>query len=494
MDRVEILKVYESGPDAVVDLVQGLIREFTSKMRELTAEVQELKAENRILRERVHTLEKQLSQNSRNSSKPPSSDGYKKPSPKSLREKGNRTPGGQIGHKGHTLEFSTSPDKIVIHQAAVCTCGHHLEDEPVIDYEKRQVHDLPPIRLEVTEHQVEIKSCPCCSRAIKGTFPADVKAPVQYGPRLRAAAIYLNQYQLLPYERTGEIMEHLFGHALSEGTLVNANMALYEQLEPVENKIKDRIISAPTAHFDETGMRVQGKNHWCHISSTDKLTHYFVHAKRGKEAMDEAQILPKFKGTAVHDAWASYFQYDHCHHALCNAHHLRELVFVLEQEKQVWAKALINLLLEAKAMIDKEGLLRADEISRFAARYDRILELGIMEDAKQNPLIAQPEGKRGKPKQSKPKNLLDRLLEHRLSVLSFLCDPSVPFDNNQAERDVRMVKVQQKISGTFRSEDGAKVFCRIRSYISTVKKNAGTIIDALEAALRGNPLIPPALM
>lgn len=482
MKREEILQVYEQGPDAVVDLVQGLIREFTAIIERQAAEIRELK-------ERVKTLENQLNKNSRNSSKPPSSDGFKKPKPKSLRSKGERTPGGQAGHKGHTLEFSPTPDHIIVHKAATCSCGHHLEQEPVLRYEKRQVHDLPPIRIEVTEHQAEVKCCPVCGNTVKGDFPREVIAPVQYGPGIRATAIYLSQYQLLPYERISEIIEHLFDHKLSEGFLVNANLSLYDQLEQFEQSIIEQILTSKVAHFDETGVRVEGKTHWCHVASTDKLTYFSVHEKRGQEGMDAAGVLPKFRGTAVHDAWASYFNYE-CHHALCNAHILRELIFVLEEEKQSWAKPMINLLMEAKAAMESDGALNADAIYRFAKRYDRIIELGFLEDAKRNPPTEQPTGKRGKTKQSKPKNLLDRLRDHKLEVLAFLCDPDIPFDNNLAERDIRMLKVQQKISGTFRSEQGAKIFCRIRSYISTAKKHSCSIIKVIRDALQGNPFIP----
>lgn len=472
MNREQILKACKEDPESIVNLIEGLL-----------ATIQRLE-------ERVKILENQLSKNSRNSSKPPSSDGLRKPKPKSLRTKGERTPGGQVGHKGHTLKFAVNPDYIVPHQAATCPCGHNLEQEPLLRHEKRQVHDLPPFRLEVTEHQAEVKRCSVCGNIVKGQFPADVNAPVQYGPRFRATAIYLSQYQLLPYERVGEVMEHLFNQKISEGTLVNANLSLYEQLEPIEREIVEQIASNPVAHFDETGMRVQGKTQWCHVAGTDKLTHYFAHPKRGREAMDAAGVLPIFHGTAVHDAWAPYFNYDHCHHALCNAHILRELIFVFEQEKQSWAKEMIDLLLEAKTAIETDGTLSADDISGFVNRYDRILELGFTEDARQNPTVEKPSGKRGKTKQSKPKNLLDRLRDHRLSVLTFLSDASVPFDNNQAERDVRMIKVQQKISGTFRSEQGAKVFCRIRSYISTAKKNACSILDTIQEALQGIPFLP----
>jgi len=467
----QILKACKEDPASIVTLVTNLL-----------ATVQKLEA-------RVKQLEDQVNKNSRNSGKPPSSDGYKKPKPKSLRVKGERSPGGQTGHEGYTLTFSANPDHVVVHPATRCACGHHLEHSPVFRYERRQVHDLPLLRLEVTEHQAEVKSCEICGNVVKGEFPAEVAAPIQYGPRFRATTTYLSQYQLLPYQRVSEVMEDLFEHKPSEGTIVSANRSCYENLELVEREIQGQIVSSPVAHFDETGIRVQGKTQWCHVASTEQYTHYSHHAKRGKEAMDAAGVLPNFRGTAVHDAWAPYFQHDQCDHALCNAHHLRELIFVLEQEKQCWAKAMINLLLEAKSVAESGEAWTTETISRLAARYDRILDAGRLEDAKQNPPVEQPVGKRGKPKQSKPKNLLDRLQTHRLSVLTFLCDPSVPFDNNQAERDIRMIKVQQKISGTFRSEQGAKVFCRIRSFISTAKKQSLSIIDALERVFREQPVL-----
>ncbi len=482
MRREDILRIYEAGSDAVADFVQGLISEFTTVSELQTREMQKLT-------ERIKTLENQLNQNSRNSSKPPSSDGFKKPKPKSLRIKGERKSGGQAGHKGNTLKFAETPDHVVIHHASVCPCGHHLEQESVLYHEKRQVYDLPPISIEVTEHQAEAKRCASCGNIVKASFPDDVSAPTQYGAGIRAVAVYLSQYQLLPCERVSETIEHLFQHKLSGGSLFNANLSLYQRLESVEQEIVKQITAATVAHFDETGMRVQGKTQWCHVASTDKLTHYHSHQNRGKKAMDTAGVLPNFRGTAVHDFWSPYFHYE-SNHAMCNAHILRELIFVLEEEKQRWAKTMIDLLLEIKAATAGKESLSVDTIAQFAARYDNVVELGYQEDAQINPLKPQLPGKRGKQKQSKPKNLLNRLRNHRLDVLRFLYDADVPFDNNQAERDVRMVKVKQKISGTFRSEMGAKVFCRIRGYISTARKHSCSILSAIEQALRGNPFLP----
>ncbi|MDI6908177.1 MAG: IS66 family transposase, partial [Thermoanaerobacterales bacterium] len=314
---------------------------------------------------------------------------------------------------------------------------------------------------------------------------------MQYGPRIKAIAVYWRQYQLLPYERTSELFADLFSHQLSQATLVNTNEACYEILEPVEEEIKQQVIASTVANFDETGVRTNGKGEWLHVASTEKLTFYAVHPKRGEEAINAIGILPEFQGTAVHDAWESYFKYD-CDHALCNAHHLRELTGIFEQEKKEWQKEMIELLLEIKKAVD-ERRAEADkldpaQIEIFEARYDQIIEKGIAEDPP--PIPEDKPRKRGRKKQSRAKNLLDRLKKHRRETLAFMYDFSVPFDNNQAERDIRMMKVQQKISGAFRSARGANIFCRIRGYISTLRKNSISVINALQATFEGNPFIP----
>jgi transposase len=488
MKREDILKVYEAGPDAVVDLVQSLIREFTSVIEKQGTEIRELIA-------RVKTLENQLNQNSRNSGKPPSSDGFKKPNPKSLRETGKRPVGGQKGHTGHTLSMTNEPDHVVVHRVDTCSCGHDLTDILASRSERRQVWDIPPLNMEVTEHQVEMKCCPSCFHLNKAAFPSEITAPVQYGLGVKSLAVYLSQYQLLPYDRIQELFHDVFDHNLSQATCVNANEHVFEQLERVEFQIAERIQTSDVAHFDETGMRVEGKRHWLHVASTTQHTHYAVHRNRGQMGMDAADILTAFSGTALHDAWHPYWRYS-CHHALCNAHHLRELTFIFEQENQKWAKAMIQLLMEIKQSVDTRrdvaDTLDAEEIDAFVRRFDRIIDLGLAEDANMNPPLGEKEKvkKRGRSKQSKAKNLLDRLQGHRLEVLAFMCDFRIPFDNNQAERDARMMKVQQKISGTFRSQQGAKTFCRIRGYLSTIKKHSLSALRGIEAALQGKSFLP----
>lgn len=474
MRREEAEAIYDAGKETVVRVLL------------------EMDARIRALEERVQSLENQLTKNSRNSSKPPSSDGFNKPAPKSLRKKGKRKSGGQPGHTGHTLKMADKPDHTKVHRVTECEhCGRSLADRSADSVEKRQVHDLPPMRLIVTEHQAESKTC-ACGCLNKATFPEGVNAPVQYGGGIKAAAVYLKNYQYLPYERTCELLNDFFGCPMSEGTLANIIAESHKlAADPVE-KIKELVERATVAHFDETGSRVEGKLWWLHSASTAHATYYDIHRKRGSEAFDDIGILPDFIGRAIHDFWKPYFGYD-CRHGLCNAHHLRELIFVHEQHQQDWAGRMIGCLLDIKDAVDlaKQTTDRLDrrQIQNFEARYQQILDEGYAE----NPLTAQPASKkkkRGRRKKTKARNLLERLDEHRGEGLAFMYDFNVPFDNNQAERDLRMMKVQQKISGMFRTEDGAKAFCRIRSYISTARKNAVGAMDALTRLFSGNPFVP----
>ena len=487
LSREDILSVYDAGPDAVVQLVKTLL----VAIDKLSEQVTYLLEENEKLKDRVKTLEGQLKLSSRNSSKPPSSDMFRKPATK--RKKTGRSPGGQKGHKGHTLLMVEAPDREITHPVTECEfCGCSLEDVQSAGHERRQVFELPPIRAEVTEHRCEKKVCPGCGCENKAAFPEDVTQPVQYGPRLRAVAVYLSQYQLLPYERTGEVFDDLFGHKLSQATLVNANRAASEILKPVEDEIKRHIINSSVAHFDETGIRVNGKREWLHVASNKKLTCYGIHKKRGCEAMNDIGILPDFRGTAVHDCWRSYLTYS-CSHSFCNAHLLRELTFLEEEKEEKWAGKMGKLLLDIYAECKNAKASRKERLSkallkRFEKRYDRTVAEGFLT----NPLPksrSQP-GKRGRIKKTKAGNLLERLRNHKPEVLAFMHDFSVPFDNNLAERDIRMAKVKQKISGTFRSWDGAHAFCHIRGYISTVKKNSVSVIQALTDAFEGKPFVP----
>jgi transposase len=458
----------------------AIILELERQLREQAALIQELRD--------------QLAKNSQNSGKPPSSDGLKKPRTRSLRKKSGRRSGGQKGHQGHTLKMVEQPDQIQVYEASTCShCATDLQSVEPCGYEKRQVFDVPLVRTEVTEHQAEVKTCPGCGQQVKGDFPSDVTQPVQYGPRLKAQASYLNNYQFIPLARTCELLGDFYGHTPSEAFVLDANATLVDQAEPSLATIKQQLIAADVAHFDESGLRVEDRLNWLHVASTNQLTYYAVHPKRGQVGMKALGILPEFKGRAVHDHWKSYFTFDNCQHALCNAHHLRELQFVLDQYEQNWAREMAQLLLDIKDEVHEAPLdqttLSPELLAHFEQRYNELIAQGL----EANPPPADPPPrKRGRKKQSPPKNLLDRLQQFKPQVLAFMYDFRVPFDNNSAERDVRMVKVKQKVSGTFRTRTGAETFCAIRSYISTVRKHGRNVLDAIHDALTGNPFVPYA--
>lgn len=443
------------------------------------------------LQRRIEELELRLGMNSRNSSKPPSSDGLNKPKPRSLREKSGREPGGQNGHKGKALAMKKNPDKVIVHHAGRCEeCSGSLKGVAVTGIERRQVFDLPLISLEVVEHQAEQKECPTCGHTNTATFPDGVNAPVQYGPTIRSIAVYLQQYQFLPYERTGELMQDLFGVSISTGTLAKVMIGFAEGIEPSVEKIKEIVQSSPVVHFDESGVSVEGELQWLHSASTDTATYYEIHPCRGFEAMDDIGILPDFEGRAIHDFWKSYLDYE-CDHGFCNAHLLRELVFAHEELGQKWAKKMIGFLLKAKETVEeaKSGSLSEKIIRRFEKRYRRILKMGDAE-APSYPSTSCDKKKRGRPKKDKARNLLERFELYPKEILAFMYDFRVPFDNNLSERDIRMIKLRQKISGTFRNAEWGKAFCQARSYISTARKNAFNVIDAIKSVFADQPFIP----
>jgi len=459
------------------------------ELEQLRQENTALRAQVALLSERISVLEAKLAKDSHNSHLPPSSDRFQR-QPKSLRKRSGKKPGGQAGHPGSTLMLSETPDLVIVHPVEHCQhCQRDLREVESLQVERRQVLDLPPKRVVVIEHQAQRKCCPSCHEMSSAPFPQDVRAPVQYGAALGAVGVYLVQQQLLPYERASEVIEDLLGPPMSVGTLQGLVARCDEQLAPVEQQIKAALSRAEVLHQDETGLYVAGRRHWMHVSATEQLTHYAVHLKRGKEALDAIGILKDFQGVSVHDGWGSYWQFL-CQHALCNVHHLRDLTFLDEERQQAWAGEMKELLLDIKAAVaqaraEGRSSLHPLEVADWKTRYGALLAEGYQA----NPPDPPPKtGKKGRRKQSAARNLLDRLSKHQEAVLLFLDNFAVPFDNSLAERDIRMVKVQQKISGCFRSPAGAQAFCRIRGYLSTLRKQGLPVLTTLEQTLLGHPV------
>jgi transposase len=476
-EEEQVLRQENSRLQEQVRSQQDLIEKQAQQLALLSAQVEELQA--------------RLSKDSHNSHLPPSSDRFKR-QPKSLRKKSGKQAGGQPGHPGQMLRMVEQPDRVITYGVESCpACQQDLRAVVPVQVERRQVIELPRQRVVVVEHQAERKCCPHCQQVILAPFPAEVTAPVQYGPALGALAVYLVQQQLLPYERVSELFFDLLGQPISAATVMSLVERCSEQLAGVEQQIKMALIQAEVLHQDETGLSVGGKRHWVHVSATPTLTHYAVHAKRGKAALEAIGILPGFTGVSVHDGWRSYWAYA-CEHATCNVHLLRDLTFLIEEHQQDWAEQMKNLLLSMKAAVeqaraDGRPALHPAEVSDWQAQYQALLLEG--EAAQPHELSPPPTGK-GRRKQSAARNLLDRLSKEQEAVLAFLHNLAVPFDNNQAERDLRMIKAQQKISGCFRSLAGASAFCRIRGYLSTLRKQGRALLTALEQVLLGHPVLP----
>lgn len=434
------------------------------------------------LSNRVRELEQRLNKTSKNSSKPPSSDGYKK-EVKNNRVKSGRKSGAQKGHKGTTLKMVESPDKIIDHNVSgKCECGEDLSKLPISKTYKRQVFDLPAKLLEVTEHRVEVKMCKCGK--LHEAY-CEHGNHVQYGNKIKSLATYLNQYQLLPFQRLQELIKDVIGVSIGDGTLDKSNKECFENLEQTELDIIEILVKANVLHNDETGMRSQNKTKWVHSASTQKHTHYAMHEKRGKEAMDKIGILSRFLGTSVHDRWASYEKYGF-DHAYCNAHILRDLKFLHENMGVAWASEMIGLLTMANKA-KKENKLTLQMANNIKEKYNNIIAKAIeIEKKKKAPI--KPKPKRGRPPTSKTLRMINMFFEKQKEVLRFIDYEEVPFDNNLAERDLRMVKLKQKISGCFRSDQGQETFFRTRSYISTVRKQGQNVFQAIELAMMGSPL------
>ena len=432
---------------------------------------------------KVAELEDRLNKNSRNSDKPPSSDGLKKPkiSPAFPRKK-NKKNGGQEGHKGKTLEMATTVDHIELHLPKNCFCGNHLDISQAQVLEVRQVFDIPPPKLEITEHRKLQCNCEYCGSLVKGEFPKNVKAPVQYGNGVRSLVVLLNIAFKLPIKKIKILFDDLFGYAINESTIINATQKCYQQLEESEQVIRKSLLQKLVAHFDETGLRVKGKLHWLHVCCTDLFTYLFVHGKRGKLALEDvASLLPDFKNRAIHDCWSSYFKFTQCLHGICGAHLLRELIALEEKEIQ-WAVWFKRYLMTLYLMTDKgKNQLTNQEKQKALQLFEKIWTHA---DHIEPPPKKSTSG-RGKPKATKGRNLLIRLKKHQEAVLAFAFYKEVPFTNNQAERDLRPAKIKQKVAGSFRTLEGAQIYARIHGFVSTTRKHQFSIFKELQSTFDG---------
>jgi transposase len=470
-----------------IDDLSEQIGRLQARNERLQAEAGDLMGHNLRLQRRNAELEALVVKDSHNSSRPPSTDPPWAKRTKSLRRPSGKRPGGQAGHLGETLRLTERPHRTVEHRPRQCrSCHAGLDSAQVLGHRRQQVVEVVPARLKVTEHRLAVLRCTSCGRTTQGEFAGSVRSGVQYGSGVKARVLYLQQYQLLPYARTAEAMRDLFGCRLSAGTVANIVRECSEALLETELKIKRGLRRSAVIHADETGLRVEGRLHFVHVASNSRLTHYAAAAGRGQTAIEDAGVLPRYRGTCVHDGWPAYSFYTQCRHALCGAHLLRELTFFAElsEETKTWAAPLKELLLEMKAEVERAGAeggrrVADDKLAELIGTYDRLIAEG---------LEAQPPPGVPEPVRRQARNLLLRLERRKGEVLLFLTDFTVPFDNNQAERDLRMVKLQQKIGGCFRSEEGARRFCRIRSYVSTMRKHGRDVLEALERACTGAPL------
>jgi transposase len=449
---------------------------------ELIALIAAQAAEIAALKARLAELERRLGLNSSNSGKPPSSDGLTKPARvSSLRDRSGKKPGGQKGHKGETLRQVADPDEVIDHYPSACAgCGTGLDTSTSVGHSARQVFDLPePRPLAVTEHRAHDCRCTGCGTQTRAPFPDGVTAPVQYGPRIGAFVLYLLHYQLLPEKRLVEAMADLFGVKLVTATIARISRDCARRFQGFADVVRDHVAAAPVKHMDETGFRIGGRTQWLHVACTALLTFYRVCTKRGS-------LLADVTGIIVHDHWKPYYTMSGVLHALCNAHHLRELKALVEIEKEDWARKMQGLLRRSCHAVniarDRGEPLAPALIALIERRYDAVIAEGLAFHEAQAPLcrpVEQDRKRVGRRPRRTGHNLLLRLATRKQDTLRFLHDPAVPFTNNQAERDGRMMKLRQKISGGFRSAEGAADFALIRSFFSTAKKQGWTILDAL---------------
>lgn len=465
-------------------MTQPTYTELVEMIVGMRVELEALRAENAALKLRVADLEARLRTNSQNSSKPPSADGPNAPAPRSLRQRSKRKPGAQEGHRGQTLQQVSDPDVVVRHEPACCRgCGSDLAGAAEVDCSRRQVFDIPPIRVHVTEYQIISRACRC-GTTTTGVAPAQAGAPVQYGPVMCAVIIYLFMGQYLSKKRTAQAIGELFGIPLSDGTVAAVTGRAAADLTEFLAQVGARLKASPVVHFDETGLRCQGRNQWLHSASTHRFTRLFFHRRRGVEAMNTMGVLPGFTGTAVHDAWAAYDTYPAAKHALCNAHLLRELQAVTDYHATTdnptawcWAdqvsRALLALHHAAAAQPDEPVPAHIIAAHTTAIRHALLA-------------ATHPAGAIGR----KHRALARRIHKREADYLGFAHNPAIPFTNNPAEQEIRMAKIRQKISGTMRTQKGAENFADLRSYLQTTAKNGIHALTALTQLTSRNPWLP----
>jgi transposase len=474
----------ELGVADLIAMVCALQSQMNSMREMYEARIAELEAENAALKTRVADLEAQLRTNSQNSSNPPSTDGPGQPATRSLRKPSKRKPGGQDGHRGQTLAQVSDPDVVIRHEPSCCRgCGSDLLGAAEVGCSRRQVFDIPPIKVHVTEHQIISRRC-SCGKSTTGLAPTQAAAPVQYGPVLCAVVIYLFMGQFLSKKRTAQAISELFGIPVSDGTVAAVTSRAAGDLTEFLAQVKARLNTSPVVHFDETGLRCQGRNHWLHSASTPNWTRLFFHRRRGVEAMNAMGVLPGFTGTAVHDAWAAYDTYRTADHALCNAHLLRELQAVADHHATTdtpdawcWADQVTRALLalHQAAAVNPEQPVDADTI----AEHTKLIRHALL-------AATHPAGALGR----KHRALARRINKREADYLKFAHHPAIPFTNNPAEQEIRMTKIRQKVSGTMRTQKGAENFADLRSYLQTTAKHEIQALTALTQLTSRNPWLP----
>ena len=465
MTRDEFHTIYEQGESATFALFQQILS-------------------------RLSAVEENIAKNSGNSSKPPSSDGLSKPPlkpmPQSLRTKTGKKPGGQKGTAGKTLLPVEKPDHIVMHRPESCWhCQISLQEADEITYLRRQVFEMPEPRIVVTEHRAMRLRCFCCGKETQGSFPKNVLHPVQYGPYLLGFATYLHSVHMLPFARCVQILQNITMAPFSVGSLSHALSIASTKLESFDGQLQEALDQVGHKHADETGSRVAGKLHWIHVRCTKTLCRLFRHTNRGSMALKD---LSEYRGTLMSDFYSSYVRLS-CSHQFCGAHLLRELMFTQEVLGQGWAgslKMVIERMVSCCHQARKQGVISVRNADALCSEFDHWVEEGLA----RNPLMVSPMKRRGRLAKGKVRCLLERLRDYRTEYLAFLFDLSLPFTNNEAERDLRMFKIKSKISGCFRTEAGADVFCRLRSYILTCQKQGMPLLESLSSVFVGNPIMP----